>query len=66
VMLGRPGNLRRESFDHQGSTVGGADRPITVTAKHTGCYTYSADACTAGTIYGMCGNSDTQLIISAN
>jgi hypothetical protein len=35
-------------------------------AKHPGCYTYSVGACTAGTIYGMCGNADTQLIVSAN
>lgn len=53
-------------FDHDGSIIGGSDRPITVTAKHPGCYTYSVGACTAGTVYGMCGNSDTQLIISAN
>ncbi len=53
-------------FDHDGSVIGGADRPITVTAKHPGCYTYSVGACTPGTIYGMCGNTDTQLIISAN
>ena len=53
-------------FDHQGSIIGGADRPITVTAKHPGCYTYSVGACTPGTAYGMCGNADAQLIISAN
>ena len=53
-------------FDHEGSIIGGADRPITVTAKHPGCYTYSIGACTPGTVYGMCGNADTQLIISAN
>ena len=53
-------------FDHQGAIIGGADRPITVTAKHPGCYTYSVGACTPGTVYGMCGNADTQLIISAN
>ena len=53
-------------FDHEGSIIGGADRPITVTAKHPGCYTYSVGACTAGTVYGMCGNADTQLIISAD
>ena len=53
-------------FDHDGSIIGGADRPITVTAKHPGCYTYSVGACTPGTVYGMCGNADTQLIISAN
>src|SRR6201982_3204205 len=43
-------------FDHEGAIMGGADRPISVTAKHPGCYTYSVGACTAGTIYGMCGN----------
>jgi plastocyanin len=53
-------------FDHDGSIIGGADRPITVTAKHAGCYTYSIGACTPGTVYGMCGNADSQLIISAN
>jgi hypothetical protein len=52
-------------FDHEGAIMGGADRPITVVAKHPGCYTYSVGACTAGTIYGMCGNADTQLVISA-
>jgi plastocyanin len=53
-------------FDHEGSIIGGADRPITVTAKHPGCYTYSIGACTPGTVYGMCGNADAQLIISSN
>jgi len=56
----------KDPFDHEGAIMGGADRPITVTAKHPGCYTYSVGACTAGTVYGMCGNTDTQLIISAN
>jgi len=55
-----------DPFDHEGAILGGADRPITVTARHPGCYTYSVGACTAGTVYGMCGNADTQLIISAN
>jgi len=55
-----------DPFNHSGAIIGGADRPITVTAKHPGCYTYSAGACTPGTVYGMCGNADTQLIISAN
>jgi len=53
-------------FDHEGSIIGGADRPITVIAKHPGCYTYSVGACTPGTVSGMCGNANTQLIISAN
>ena len=56
----------KDPFDHPGAIIGGADRPITVTAKHPGCYTYSIGACTPGTIYGMCGNANTQLIISAN
>ncbi|HTB92281.1 MAG TPA: hypothetical protein VK728_05590 [Candidatus Sulfotelmatobacter sp.] len=54
-----------DPFDHPGSILGGADRQITVTAKHPGCYTYSVGACTPGTVYGMCGNATTQLIISA-
>jgi len=57
---------KTDPFDHDGTIIGGADRPITVTAKNPGCYTYSVGACTAGTVYGMCGNADTQLIISAN
>jgi plastocyanin len=55
-----------DPFDHEGAIMGGADRPITVVAKHPGCYTYSIGACTAGTVYGMCGNADVQLIVSAN
>jgi hypothetical protein len=53
-------------FDHEGSITGGTKRPITVTAKHPGCYTYSVGACTPGTVHGMCGNANAQLIISAN
>lgn len=53
-------------FDHEGSVIGGADRPITVTAKHPGCYTYSIGACTPGTVYGMCGNATAQFIIAPN
>ena len=56
----------KDPFDHKDSIIGGSDRPITVTAKHPGCYTYSVGACTPGTVYGMCGNADLQLIISAN
>src|SRR5882757_277981 len=45
-------------FDHPGAIIGGADRTITVTAKHSGCYTYSVGACTPGTVCGMCGNAN--------
>jgi hypothetical protein len=57
---------KENPFDHEGSIRGGADRPITVTAKHPGCYTYSIGACTAGTVHSMCGNANAQLIISAD
>jgi hypothetical protein len=57
---------KENPFDHEGAIIGGSDREITVTAKHPGCYTYSIGACTPGTVYGMCGNADAQLIISAN
>ncbi len=60
------GTTTTDPFDHEGAIIGGSDRPITVTAKHPGCYTYSVGACTPGTVYGMCGNTDTQLIISAD
>jgi plastocyanin len=36
-----------DPFDHEGAIMGGADRPITVVAKHPGCYAYSIGACTA-------------------
>ena len=52
-------------FDNEGAIMGGADRPITVVAKRAGCFRYSIGACTAGTIYGMCGNTDTELVVSA-
>jgi hypothetical protein len=52
-------------FDSGGVILGGADRPVSVVAKRPGCYTYSVGACTAGTIYGMCGEDAAQLVVSA-
>lgn len=52
-------------FDPEGAIMGGADRPITVVAKRPGCFRYSVGACAAGAIYGMCGNSDTELVVTA-
>jgi hypothetical protein len=52
-------------FETQGAIMGGYDRPITVVAKRPGCFGYSVGACTAGGVYGMCGNSDTELVVSA-
>jgi len=53
-------------FDSGTSIMGGADRPISLTAKKPGCYTYSVGACTAGTIYGMCGEDSAQFVVSPN
>jgi hypothetical protein len=51
-------------FDPGGTIMGGSDRPITVMAKTPGCYKYSVGACNPGSIYGMCGNSDFDLIVT--
>jgi hypothetical protein len=45
--------------------LGGADRPVSVVAEKPGCYTYSIGACTAGTVYGMCGEDAAQFVVSA-
>jgi plastocyanin len=52
-------------FDSDGTIVGGDDRPRSVQAKKPGCYTYSVGACTAGSIYGMCGEEVVQLVVSS-
>jgi len=51
-------------FDPPGTIMGGSDRPVTVVAKKAGCYKYTVGACTPGSIYGMCGNSDLELIVT--
>jgi hypothetical protein len=51
-------------FDPSGTISGGSDRPVTVVAKSAGCFKYTVGACTPGTIYGMCGNSDFELIVT--
>jgi hypothetical protein len=48
-----------------GTIIGGADRPISVEAKRPGCYKFSVGACTPGTIYGMCGNGEAEIVVSA-
>lgn len=52
-------------FDPAGTISGGTDRPITVVTKKPGCFKYSVGACTPGSIYGMCGNSDFDLIVTS-
>jgi plastocyanin len=53
-------------FDPPGAIIGGSDRSVSVVAKKPGCYKYSAGACRSGAIYGMCGQTNVQLIITAN
>jgi plastocyanin len=53
-------------FDPPGAIIGGTDRTVSVVAKRPGCYKYSAGACRSGAIYGMCGQTNVQLIITAN
>jgi plastocyanin len=53
-------------FDPPGAIIGGTDRTVSVVAKKPGCYKYSAGACRSGAIYGMCGQTNVQLIITAN
>jgi plastocyanin len=50
-------------FDPAGAIIGGSDRSVTVVAKKTGCYRYSAGACMSGAIYGMCGTGYAKLIV---
>ena len=52
-------------FEPSGTIMGGSDRPVTVLAKTAGCYKYSVGASNPGSIYGMCGNSDSDLIVTA-
>ena len=49
-------------FD-QGTIIGGSDRSVSAVAKNAGCHKFSAGACVSGTIYGMCGNSDTEIVV---
>ena len=51
-------------FSPGGAIIGGTDRAITVTAKTPGCYKYSAGACMSGAIYGMCGDTNAELIVT--
>ena len=51
-------------FD-QGTIIGGADRSVSAVAKKPGCYKFSAGACVSGAIYGMCGETSTEIVVSA-
>jgi plastocyanin len=51
-------------FD-QGTIIGGSDRQVSVVAKKPGCYKFSAGACVSGAIYGMCGDTSTEIIVTS-
>jgi hypothetical protein len=53
-------------FEPSGTIMGGSDRPVSVVAKKAGCFKYTAGACTPGSMYGMCGNSDLELIVTSS
>jgi plastocyanin len=53
-------------FDPPRAIIGGTDRTVSVVAKKPGCYKYSGGACMSGAIYGMCGQTNVQLIITPN
>ncbi len=50
-------------FDTGGAIIGGTDRAVSVVAKTPGCYKYSAGACMSGAVYGMCGQTNAELVI---
>jgi hypothetical protein len=50
-------------FEPTGAIIGGSDRSVSVVAKTTGCYKYSAGACMSGAIYGMCKETNGELVV---
>jgi hypothetical protein len=50
-------------FGSDDAIIGGAKRPVSVTARKAGCYKYSAGACISGAIQGMCGSGEAEAII---
>jgi len=50
-------------FEPGGAIIGGSDRSVSVVAKTSGCYKYSAGACMSGAIYGMCKETSAEVIV---
>jgi plastocyanin len=50
-------------FDPSGAIIGGSDRTVSVVAKTPGCVRYSAGACISGAIYGMCGQTNAEVVV---
>jgi hypothetical protein len=53
-----------ETPNTPGTIIGGADRPVSVVAKRPGCYKYTVGACVSGSIYGMCGSSTAEIVVT--
>lgn len=51
------------AFDPSGAILGGSDRTVSVKAKTPGCYRYSVGACISGSIYGMCGQANAEVVV---
>jgi hypothetical protein len=51
-------------FDTGSTIIGGSDRSISAVAKRPGCYKFSLGACIAGTIYGMCGSTQSEIVVT--
>ena len=49
----------------QGTIIGGSDRSVSAVAKKAGCYKFSAGACVSGAIYGMCGQTSSEIIVTS-
>jgi hypothetical protein len=50
-------------FGSDDAIIGGAQKPVSVTAGKAGCYKYSAGACISGEIQGMCGSASAEAIV---
>jgi hypothetical protein len=53
-------------FGSDDAIIGGAQKPVSVTAMKAGCYKYSAGACISGEVQGMCGSAAAEAIILPN
>jgi len=50
-------------FDPDGPIMGGGQKSVTTKAIAPGCYKYAAGAFRSGTVYGMSGGSNPELVI---
>ena len=50
-------------FDPDGPIMGGGQKPVTTKAVTPGCYKYAAGAFRSGTVKGMSGSSNPELVI---